>query len=275
MHELTLIHAAFLLAPLTVFLLAWVVQRLPEKLPSPSGRGAGGEGLSGRKRAVGEDFAPTALTPTLSRMERGTCSRPFPWYKRLALPTALLVGGAAGARLPVVLASADWVADGRTLTTGLAVGYLMVEAMRVACQMPPAAHDGLALPLALALVAARLECFAAGCCRGLETSVFWAVDFGDGVPRHPTQFYEAAFHLTAALAILAGRRSEVVRGEVLRLYLLAYCLFRFATEWIRLEPACWLGLTLSQIIVATMGAVLAILGWHDFTRNRRTVPHKI
>ena len=191
----------------------------------------------------------------------------LPRWKRLSLPAALLLGGAGGSKLPVVLASGDWVADCRTLTTALAVGYLMVEATRTACLLPRAARDSLALPLALALVAARLECFSAGCCRGAETSLFWAVDFGDGIPRHPAQLYEAGFHLLAALAIFGCRRRGILRGEVLRLYLLVYCLFRFALEWVRVEPASWLGLTFSQVVVALHGCRVGSLVVARFCRR--------
>ena len=80
-----------------------------------------------------------------------------PWWKQLALPAALILGCVGGSKLPVVLASADWVPDGRTLTTALAVGYVMVEAVRIACLLP-IVHDSVALPLSLALVVFRWGC---------------------------------------------------------------------------------------------------------------------
>jgi hypothetical protein len=184
----------------------------------------------------------------------------FPWRTRLALPVALAFGGVAGSKLPVVLASGDWIADTRTITTALAVGYVMVELTRVALLMPPAARDEVALPLSLALAVLRLGCFANGCCRGVPSSLSWAVDFGDGVRRHPTQLYEACFHLLFGVVILVwlGRR-EALRGEVLRIYLLAYCAYRFATEWIRPEPPSWWGLTFSQGVVTLVGTGLVAL----------------
>jgi len=199
----------------------------------------------------------------------------LPWWKQLALPAALILGGSAGSKLPVVLASADWVADGRTLTTALALAYVLVEVTRCACLMPPSTRDSVALPLSLALVVARLGCFVNGCCRGVASSLCWAVDFGDGVRRHPTQLYESCFHLLCGAAIAWLRRREVFRGEVLRLYLLAYCIFRFATEWIRLEPASWLGLTYSQGIVALLGIVLVILWGLDVLGSRATGPRDL
>jgi prolipoprotein diacylglyceryltransferase len=196
-------------------------------------------------------------------------------WKQLFLPVALVIGAVAGAKLPVVLASADWVADGWTLTTALVVGYLMVETTRVACLLPPSARDRVALPLSLALVVVRLSCFAHGCCRGAETTLFWAVDFGDGVRRHPTQLYESCFHLLSAVVIMWLWRRAVWPGQILRLYLVAYCLFRFATEWIRLEPGLWLGMTYSQWVVALFAAVLLLLYRLDVHTSGPASPHSL
>ena len=65
-----------------------------------------------------------------------------------------------------------------------------------------------ALPLALALAVGRWGCFFNGCCYGTPTTCRGACDFGDGVPRHPTQVYESLFHLRwrrAAAAADAAR----------------------------------------------------------------------
>lgn len=197
---------------------------------------------------------------------------PGEWWKQLLLPAALVIGAVGGAKLPVVLASADWVADGATLTTALAVGYLMVETTRVACLLPPAARDRVALPLSLALVVLRLSCFANGCCRGAKSTLFWAVDFGDGVRRHPAQLYESCFHLVSAVAIVWLWRREIWPGQVLRLYLATYCVYRFATEWIRLEPASWLGLTYSQWVMAVFAVALLVSHRLDVNGRRATRP---
>jgi len=201
--------------------------------------------------------------------------RSLPWWKRWAMPVALIIGGVAGSRLPGVLASGDWVPEGRTLTAGLAVGYLMVEVVRTACMLPPGARDAVALPLSTGLVVARLGCFLNGCCRGEETSLAWAVDFGDGVRRHPIQLYETAFHLLTAGAILGLRLGGALRGEVLRLYLITYCVYRFATEWIRPEPVSWLGLTVPQIVVATFGTMLVISSELDAVCSRGLRPRRV
>jgi phosphatidylglycerol:prolipoprotein diacylglycerol transferase len=141
--------------------------------------------------------------------------------------------------------------------------------------MPASARDSLALPLAIALVMARLGCFANGCCGGAETSLCWGVDFGDGVRRHPTQLYESGFHLLSGAAIVWLCRKPILRGEVLRLYLVAYCVYRFATEWIRLEPATWLGMTYSQGVVAALGTALVIFWGFEVVGRHWTGPRRV
>src|ERR1700716_4111576 len=58
----------------------------------------------------------------------------LPWWQRAALALAGFVGGAIGAKLPFALTSshgwlseASWLADGKTITTGLIGAYLAVE----------------------------------------------------------------------------------------------------------------------------------------------------
>ena len=52
-----------------------------------------------------------------------------------------------------------------------------------------------ALPFAVGVAVGRIGCFLSGLddfTYGTPTSLPWAHDFGDGVPRHPVQLYESA-----------------------------------------------------------------------------------
>lgn len=103
----------------------------------------------------------------------------------------------------------------------------------------------------------RLSCFHSGCCGGIPTDLPWGLDLGDGVPRHPTQLYEAAFHAVAAgLLLVAGRRRWWPTG-LFQLYLFGYAAFRFATEPLRGEPT-YAALTLYQW--AALGIAAAMVG---------------
>src|SRR5437899_2859806 len=119
------------------------------------------------------------------------------------------LGGVVGAKLPFAfedggswLAGA-WLADGKTVSTGLVGAYLGVELAKRLLGVRAGTGDGFALPLALALAVGRWGCYFHGCCGGTPTSLPWAADFGDGVGRHPTQVYESLFHLAMAGVLLA------------------------------------------------------------------------
>src|SRR5437870_13355440 len=79
----------------------------------------------------------------------------LPRRQRLALGAAAFVGGALGAKAPFALTSADgwlspsaWLTDGKTLMTGLAGAYLLVELTKLALGVRTKTGDTFALPLA-------------------------------------------------------------------------------------------------------------------------------
>jgi uncharacterized radical SAM superfamily Fe-S cluster-containing enzyme len=174
-------------------------------------------------------------------------------------------GGMIGAKLPFVLADWDgflsgtaWFSDGKTILSGLVGGYLGAELTEWALDIRTKMCDVFAVPLAAGIGIGRLACFHAGCCHGTETRLPWAVDFGDGVLRHPTQLYESAFHLTAAVVLWQLQRRGMFRGHLVRLYLVAYFVYRFATEFIRPEETLWLGLTGYQLATLVLVPFFAL-----------------
>jgi phosphatidylglycerol:prolipoprotein diacylglycerol transferase len=194
----------------------------------------------------------------------------LPWQQRAGLALAAFVGAALGAKLPFALDAPGgpfsgnaWMADGKTVTTGLMGAYLAVELAKLYLGIRVKTGDTFALPLALAMAVGRWGCFFNPCCYGTETTLPWAVPFHlpDGsvlLCRHPTQIYESLFHLTMALVLLELMRRGLLRGHRLQLYLIAYGVYRFLTEFIRPEQRGWLGLTFYQgaalVLVAGLSA---------------------
>ena len=106
-------------------------------------------------------------------------------------------------------------------------------------------------------------CFFNGCCYGVSTSLPWGVDFGDGIPRHPTQIYESLFHLSMAFLLIVIIRHGWLRNQRLKFYLIAYGVYRFFTEFIRPESIYALGLTYFQMVAVLMVVALAVQWWYD------------
>jgi phosphatidylglycerol:prolipoprotein diacylglycerol transferase len=186
--------------------------------------------------------------------------------ERAAFGLAAFVGGVLGAKLPFVFSEPSafwqpeaWLGDGKTIVTGLIGAYVSVEVAKVMLGVRARTGDGYALPLACALAVGRWGCFGNGCCYGTPCDLPWGVDFlGDGVRRHPTQAYESLFHAGMAVVLLLAIRLDLLPTHRLKLYLIAYCVYRFLTEFIRPEPRGWLGLTFYQGAALALGAGLAL-----------------
>ena len=198
----------------------------------------------------------------------------LPLWKRLALLWAVLIGAAFGAKIGYTvayggdwLASGTWLTDGKTVTTGLLGAYVAVELMKWVLCIHVKTGDTFALPLALAMSVGRWGCFFNGCCYGTPTDLPWGIDFGDGSRRHPTQIYESLFHLSMAVLIGWLMARDLCRTHLLQLYLIAYAVFRFATEFIRPEEVWLLGLTFYQWVCIAMAAGLAGQWWYEERRG--------
>jgi prolipoprotein diacylglyceryltransferase len=101
---------------------------------------------------------------------------------------------------------------------------------------------------------------------GTPTTLPWGVRWTpDGMPRHPSFVYEIVFHLAAFAALWWWLRPRVrVEGDLFKLYLLGYALFRFLVEFVRGNEVVWRGLTRSQLFLIPSAALLA---WY-FARQR-------
>lgn len=198
--------------------------------------------------------------------------RPLPLsvWQRLGLALGAFVGGIVGAKLPFLLADWDgfvsgraWLESGKTIMVGLVGGYFGVEAAKWALGIQLKTGDTFAAPVAAAIAVGRLACFVAPCCFGTPTDLPWGVDFGDGVKRHPTQLYEFCFHLSAAFVLAGLQKQGVFRGQLIKLYIIAYLVYRFFTEFIRPEPRGWLDLTVYQWCAVATVPVFVFLWWRD------------
>ena len=147
-----------------------------------------------------------------------------------------------------MLSGAAWLSHGKTIMCGIVGGYFGVELAKWVMDIRVKTGDTFAVPVAIAVAIGRVACYQAGCCYGVATSLPWGVVFPTAIQspelaRHPTQLYEALFHLTAAVLLFWLGRWGVFKGQLIKLYILSYLGYRFLTELIRPEPEVWLNLT--------------------------------
>jgi phosphatidylglycerol---prolipoprotein diacylglyceryl transferase len=87
---------------------------------------------------------------------------------------------------------------GKTIVGALIFGLISVELMKRYIGVRRSTGDLYAIPLALGIAIGRIGCFLTGLSDntyGTPTNLPGAVNFGDGIPRHPTQLYEIIFLL--------------------------------------------------------------------------------
>jgi prolipoprotein diacylglyceryltransferase len=98
--------------------------------------------------------------------------------------------------------------EGKTIVGGLLGGLIAVEWTKRRIGVIRSTGDDMALPLAAGMCIGRVGCFLTGLgdhTYGTPTSLPIGVDFGDGIPRHPTQLYEIAFLLALGALLLVLR----------------------------------------------------------------------
>ena len=158
-----------------------------------------------------------------------------------------LCGALLGAKLSVMIGDAGWpwrpveawsdlLVSGRSITGALIVGFIAAEAAKpwMGYTMPPNDRFAALLPFTLAI--GRIGCLLSDCCRGLPWNGWCALHDAQGVARHPAQVYEIGFQVGIGVAFIVMVRRRILFGRLFALYLVAYGVFRFGTEFIRDTP---------------------------------------
>jgi len=181
----------------------------------------------------------------------------------LYIALAAAIGGILGSKIPIWIVSIpeilanpgrmDLLLSGRTIVGGLIGGALGVYLTKRRLHITQRLGNYLVPSLCIGIFFGRIGCYLAGCCYGVATSLPWGADFGDHIARNPTQLYEALFvFLLFVYAQVMKDRYEP--GELFRRFMIWYFGWRFAIEFIRVNPTAVLGLTYYQLVA--LGVVI-------------------
>lgn len=182
-------------------------------------------------------------------------SLPLNSVQKLWIGLCAFSGAILGAKLPFLLPGLPGFSDGggillsgRTIVFGMVGGYAGVELAKWWIGLKVKTGDTFVVPVAASIAVGRLACFCGGCCYGTPTTLPWGIRFPaiDDLLRHPTQLYESLFHLTAAITCAVLIRKQLFRGQLIKLYFIAYFMYRFTTEYIRPEARLVGGFTAYQ-----------------------------
>lgn len=224
-------------------------------------------------------MTPVALHTVVEACAYFVGVRLFVWQRRrLALPAladrdqslligvAAIVGAALGAKFGYWIEDPrnafadfpDWrhLLEGKTIVGALLGGLIGVELAKWRLGERASTGDAFVLPLIVGIAIGRIGCFLAGLpdhTYGNPTHLPWGVDFGDGVPRHPTQLYEIAF--LVALAALIRSRAWPRNGDAFRVFIAAYLAFRLAVDAIKPLPFAYFGVLSGIQLLCIAGLV--------------------
>lgn len=191
----------------------------------------------------------------------------LPFDKAIWIIVAAILGAAAGSKALFWLedpqkTAAHWrdltyLMEGKTIGGGLLGGLIAVEWTKKRVGITRSTGDDMALPLAAGIAIGRIGCFLTGLddhTYGTPTAWPTGVNFGDGIPRHPTQLYELVFLMALAALLLALRlrarragRPVVPDGGLFQLFMTGYLAFRLAIDFIKPTPHPYAGLNNIQL----------------------------
>jgi prolipoprotein diacylglyceryltransferase len=173
----------------------------------------------------------------------------LPTEARTWVVVAAILGAALGSKLLFWLedpartwqhvSNLTYLMSGKTIVGGLLGGTMAVEWTKARLGIERRTGDLFAFPMAIGIAIGRIGCFFAGLpddTYGLPSSLPWAVDFGDGVPRHPTQLYETAAMLMLAVWLRKSANDTRVmkpEGALYRQFLMAYLGWRLLVDFLK------------------------------------------
>jgi prolipoprotein diacylglyceryltransferase len=158
---------------------------------------------------------------------------------------------------------------GKTIVGGLLGGWIAVELVKGILGIRSRTGDLFALPLCVGIAVGRIGCFIAGFADdtyGKRTGLPWGVNFGDGIPRHPTQLYEILF--LVLLGIIVSLPVRWPEGARFRIFLAGYLSWRFAIDFLKPQPLV-AGMNLIQWACIAGLLTLALFYLHDLRKSRR------
>jgi prolipoprotein diacylglyceryltransferase len=222
--------------------------------------------------------AAVAMSWHLARV-RGRATPEFIWVVSGGLVGGALLAkfGLAGryildANTPTLMGFLQY--GGRSLLGGLAGAYAGVVLTKRLVGYRGHTGDLLVPGVALGIAIGRIGCHLAEV-PGTATSLPWGVTAPAtgllsacvtcrmGFAMHPSFLYESLFLLLAAWLLYAPARHGTYplawmgEGDLFKLFLLAYALFRFFVEFVRGNPVMAWGLSGSQLTVLVAGTWLA------------------
>uniref|UniRef100_UPI0025D4E94F prolipoprotein diacylglyceryl transferase n=1 Tax=uncultured Mucilaginibacter sp. TaxID=797541 RepID=UPI0025D4E94F len=114
----------------------------------------------------------------------------------------------------------------KTIVGGMLGGLIGVELTKKKIGVNVSSGDLMVYPLILAMIIGRTGCFLAGLedgTFGVQANLPWAINFGDGIRRHPTNLYEILFWTALWLSLqIIEKYKQFTDGSKFKIFLSGY-----------------------------------------------------
>jgi phosphatidylglycerol:prolipoprotein diacylglycerol transferase len=138
----------------------------------------------------------------------------------------------------------------KSILGALVGGIFFVEMAKKIMGIKVYTGDLFTYPIILGMMIGRLGCFSQGVFDGTHgnpSGLPWAMDLGDGIPRHPAQLYEIIF-LGITWLLIKRNEARLAEGSRFKVFMIAYLFYRLFIEWIK--PAYFFSFGLSSVQIA-------------------------
>lgn len=163
---------------------------------------------------------------------------------------------------------------GQSVVGGLLGGLIGVEIGKKLGGETRSTGDLFVFPILLGLIIGRIGCFLAGLndgTFGVATALPWGIDFGDGIPRHPTQLYDIVFAASYWLILRKiAPHTRIVPGLLFKIMFSSYFMWRLLIDGLKPVPYEYaLGLSGIQWVclitttIYTPIVTIQTLRWHE------------
>lgn len=169
---------------------------------------------------------------------------------RIWIIVGATVGALIGSRLVGAMENPSWMHNptfkdvfaafnNKTIVGGLYGGLLGVELTKYFLEEKNRSGDLFVFPILLALIIGRIGCGLTALqdhTAGGPSDLPWAIDYGDGIPRHPLPFYEIIF-LGSLWFVLHRIKKQflLAPGSLFMIMMVAYTAYRLISESLKTD----------------------------------------
>jgi len=139
----------------------------------------------------------------------------------------------------------------KTIVGGLFGGLLGVELIKKLIGEKSSSGDLFTFPIIIGMMIGRVGCFSSGVYEetfGIESTLPWAMNLGDGLLRHPVALYEIIFlGLLMLFLHKLTTAKQFINGYKFQFFLISYFIFRFLLDFIKPGPRYLFGIGTIQL----------------------------